>query len=266
MRLCVRASTRLYHVQIHNIARPLGRTCYRALRRALQRGEFFLAYPLQVSIASRDVLGVEALLCWRRSEQGVSAPGDFVPVLEETGLIVDVGEWVLYAACRQLGCWREQGITVHRVAVNISPRQLGDSEFLAVARCVLAETGTEAAELELEITESSLMEDECKAIETLHALGRLGVGIAMDDFGTGYSSLSYLRRLPLRLLKVDLEFVGDVPDDVSHCELARAIAAMGNSLNVAVLAEGGETPEQFRNHFPPGRPSRFSIDVFLPND
>lgn len=216
------------------------------LRRALERGEFFLAYQPQVTIDGRRVIGVEALIRWRHSRRGVVAPADFVPVLEETGLIVAVGEWVLRRACRQLRASREGGLAVPRVAVNIAPRQLAEPGFPELVQRVLAECGVSSDALELEITESSLMEDESGAVDVLHALSEAGIRITMDDFGTGYSSLSYLRRFPISSLKIDREFVRDVPRDMADSELARAIIAMARSMNLPVVAEGVESEEQLR--------------------
>ncbi len=216
------------------------------LRRALERGEFFLTYQPQVTMDGRRVIGVEALVRWRHSRRGVVAPADFVPVLEETGLIVAVGEWVLRSACRQLKAWRDRGLALPRVAVNIAPRQLAEPGFPELVQCVLAECGVPSDALELEITESSLMEDESGAVDVLHALSEAGIRITMDDFGTGYSSLSYLRRFPISSLKIDREFVRDVPRDIADSELARAIIAMAQSMNLPVVAEGVESEEQLR--------------------
>ncbi len=214
------------------------------LRRALEREEFLLYFQPQVLIGDGRLIGVEALLRWNHPVQGMVSPASFIPILEESGLIAEVGRWVLDAACKELSRLRTEGLKVPRMAVNISPRQLDDPEFPAVVGEILNRYGLSAESLELEITESSLMEDDHNALESLHLLEAVGVHLAMDDFGTGYSSLSYLRRLPVDTLKIDRAFVANVPDDCDDCELAGAIVALGHSLKLRIVAEGVETPEQ----------------------
>jgi len=214
------------------------------LRRALERDEFVLHYQPQVLIDSGETIGVEALLRWNHPIQGLVPPAAFIPILEESGLIRAVGQWVLDTACGELRRMRAKGLVLPRMAVNISPRQLADPEFAAAVGEVLTRHALSPGSLELEITETSLMEDEGNAVESLHLLEAIGVHLAMDDFGTGYSSLSYLRRLPVDTLKIDRAFVANVPEDGGDCELAGAIVALGHSLKLRIVAEGVETGEQ----------------------
>lgn len=214
------------------------------MRKAMERGEFRLHYQPQLSIDGRQVIGMEALIRWESEERGSVPPADFVPILEETGLIVAVGEWVLRTACQELAKLRQLGMHVPRVSVNISPRQLAEAGLFDLVGTILTETGLEPSALELEITETSLMEDEGVAISMLQALSATGVRIAMDDFGTGYSSLNYLHRFPIHTLKIDRSFVWNVPDEPDASALTRAIVAMGHNLNLDVVAEGVETEEQ----------------------
>jgi EAL domain-containing protein (putative c-di-GMP-specific phosphodiesterase class I) len=215
------------------------------LRHALSREQFQLEFQPQVTLApQRELIGVEALMRWDHPTRGLIGPDDFIPLLEETGLIISVGEWLIRRACEQLLEWERRGRHVPRIAINISPRQLVEPGFAPIIERVLGEYGVPYSRLELEITESILMDNQHGVIQVLRELSDSGVSIAMDDFGTGYSSLSYLRRLPIRTLKIDRSFVNDVPRDADDCELTRAIIAMGQNLNLQVLAEGVETPEQ----------------------
>jgi len=214
------------------------------LRKAVDRGELFLEYQPQVDVSSGRLVAVEALLRWEHAEHGRVSPARFVPILEDTGLIREVGAWVVRAGCRQLALWRRRGLDVPRVAVNISPRQLEGEGLRQVLLRVLAENNLDPGSVELEITESLLMENESLTVEVLGDLNRAGVRLAMDDFGTGYSSLSYLRHFPIHTLKIDRSFVANVPGEPYACELARAIIAMGQSLGLQVVAEGVETADQ----------------------
>ena len=214
------------------------------LRRALLRHEFLLHYQPQVSCKSGRIVGVEALIRWQHPTRGLVAPGEFIPLLEESGLIVPVGEWVLRTACRQACAWRETGFGHPRVAVNLSGRQLETENLFAVVKAALDECGLEPAYLELELTESYLMRNPEEAIATLSRLKAIGVRVSVDDFGTGYSSLSYLKRFPIGTLKIDQSFVRDMTNDAGDAHLVNAIIAMGHSLNISVVAEGIETHEQ----------------------
>jgi diguanylate cyclase (GGDEF)-like protein/PAS domain S-box-containing protein len=213
------------------------------LRRALERNEFVVHYQPQMDLASGRVTGVEALIRWRSPEAGLIGPNDFIPVLEETGLIVPVGEWVLREACTQNKRWKEAGLSVPRIAVNLSGRQLNDPSLVSTVGRVLKDTGLDPASLELEITEG-MIENADEAVKILHGLSSMGVRLAIDDFGTGYSSLSYLKSFPINTLKIDQTFVRDVTTDADDAAIAKAIIAMAHSLKLNVIAEGVETREQ----------------------
>ncbi len=217
-----------------------------ALRRALDRNEFHLEFQPRQSLFDGRVGGVEALLRWTCEEFGQVPPSVFIPLAEETGLILPIGEWVLEEACRCLCRWREQGIEDVGVAVNISVLQLLRGNIPASVTRVLAATGLPASRLELELTESMVMANAEQTITILRDLKRLGVTIAIDDFGTGYSSLIYLKRLPIDTLKIDKEFVGDLTRDPDDEAITATIISMAHSLGLTVVAEGVETPEQLR--------------------
>lgn len=214
------------------------------LHQALANGEFHLVYQPQVDARNGNILGVEALLRWQQPEWGVVLPSDFIPLAEESGLIVPIGEWVLRNACAQAKQWMDEGEKALRVAVNISIRQFRQSEFTAQISNILDDIGLPPSMLELEITESMLMHDINAAITTLRQLKDLGVHLSIDDFGTGYSSLNYLKRLPIDMLKIDQSFVRDLASDPNDAAIVSAITAMAHSLNLKVLAEGVESWEQ----------------------
>ena len=215
------------------------------LRHALQRNQFYLVYQPQFSITRPNtLLGAEVLLRWQHPAHGLLAPAEFIPLLEDTGLIKPVGEWIIQTACAQLRAWQDADLCLPRLAINIAPQQLTASDFVDQVLTALAEHGLPPSCLELEITESSVMQDELRSVEVLSILNNSGIQIAMDDFGTGYSSLSYLRRLPVNTLKVDRSFISQMPHVIGDCELTRTIVAMGHSLNLRVIAEGVETSEQ----------------------
>ncbi len=215
-----------------------------SLRHALERNELALHYQPQVEIASNKVLGVEALLRWRRDGQTSISPAEFIPLAEESGLIIPIGAWVLRTACLQAKAWEDAGLGKLIMAVNISARQFQHPEFIALVAAVLHETGLDPHYLELEITESVAMHDAEKTIATLNALCALNIHLSLDDFGTGYSSLSYLKRFPLSKLKVDQSFVRNMTTDPNDAAIAKAIILLGQSLNLSVIAEGVETAEQ----------------------
>ncbi|HYD94649.1 MAG TPA: EAL domain-containing protein [Noviherbaspirillum sp.] len=215
------------------------------LRRALERQEFAVHYQPQMDIASGRVMGAEALLRWAPPGQTMVFPGDFIPIAEETGLIVPIGEWVLRQACMQKREWHRAGMfTDLKLAVNLSARQFKQQDMVKMVSRVLAETGCRPEWLELEITESIIMENPEAAAETLHRLSAMGVRLAIDDFGTGYSSLSYLKRFPIDALKIDRSFVRDITTDADDAAIAKAVIALAHSLKLAVIAEGVETIEQ----------------------
>jgi diguanylate cyclase (GGDEF)-like protein/PAS domain S-box-containing protein len=214
------------------------------LRRALERGEFLLHYQPKVEIDSGRITGMEALLRWQRPGQGLIAPMQFVPLAEETGLIVPIGAWVLKTACARNQAWREQGLAPLRVAVNLSARQFAHQNLLQDVAQSLAEIGLDPSALELEVTESMVMHDPERAVKLLGDLKDMGIHLSIDDFGTGYSSLSYLKRFPLDSVKIDRSFIRDIPGDADDAAITRAIIAMAHSLRLKVIAEGVETEEQ----------------------
>ena len=214
------------------------------LRYALERDQYVLHYQPQVNIDSGKVVGVEALVRWSHPEKGMVSPAEFIPLLEETGLIVDVGKWILVTACTQARLWQEAGTTPVRMSVNISARQFYDPSFIPMLDDVLEVTGIPPEFLELEITESVIMHRGESVIESLNAIIDRGVHLAIDDFGTGYSSLSYLKRFPIDTIKIDRSFVRDITTDTDDAEIVVAILAMARSLKLNVVAEGVETEEQ----------------------
>lgn len=215
-----------------------------ALHRALPSGELLLHYQPIVGVDDRRNVAAEALLRWRHPDLGVVSPADFIPIAEETGLIVPIGEWVLRTACVQHRAWREAGRVPIRMMVNISARQFRDHDFVGMVRRVLRETEMPAHLLTLELTESILMDDTSHAIALLEELRTLGLRVALDDFGTGYSSLGYLKRFPIDELKIDRLFVRDIDRNPRDAALAAAIISIGHSLGLRVVGEGVETASQ----------------------
>jgi diguanylate cyclase (GGDEF)-like protein len=214
------------------------------LRHALERGEFFLHYQPKVEIANGLITGVEALLRWKHPLRGLVPPLDFIPLAEETGLIVSIGEWVLATACARTKAWQSRGLPRLSVAVNLSARQFADTMLLAKLTRIIHASGLDPSLLELEITESVVMSNGESAVGVLEKLKSIGVQIAIDDFGTGYSSLAYLKRFPIDTLKVDRSFIRDIPADSGDMKITRAIIAMAHGLRLKVVAEGVETAEQ----------------------
>lgn len=215
-----------------------------ALRKALERDEFELHYQPQLNLAQGRVVGCEALLRWRHPELGLVSPMRFIPLAEDTGLIVPITAWVLRAACRQAQAWHAAGLPPMRMAVNISSRHFREPGLVEMVEQVLTDSGLPADLLELELTESVIMEHTDTAVDTIGRLWALGVQLAMDDFGTGYSSLSYLKRFPMQILKIDRSFINDLTSDPGDAALTRAIIVMAHSLDMQVVAEGVETAEQ----------------------
>jgi PAS domain S-box-containing protein/diguanylate cyclase (GGDEF)-like protein len=214
-----------------------------ALRRAVERDELVLHYQPQVGLGSGRIVGAEALLRWRHPERGLLSPGAFIGLAEETGLVLPIGDWVLSAACAQLKEWRDAGLPVVPVSVNLSAHQF-DGQIVATVGRVLAEFGIEPGLLELELTESASMADADKSCALLAQLKGMGVQLAIDDFGTGYSNLNYLKRFPVDKLKLDQSFVADIMDAGEAQTIARAVIAMAHGLGLAVVAEGVESAGQ----------------------
>ncbi|MEW6645924.1 MAG: EAL domain-containing protein [Pseudomonadota bacterium] len=214
------------------------------LRNALRNEEFVLYYQPKLSLRTRAVVGMEALLRWQLPEGGMIPPGRFIPVAEESGLIIPLGQWVLHEAFRQACLWREQGLLQGRIAVNLSGKQLYQRDLIEVMRNALADTGCDPRWIELEVTEGFVMKNPEQSIQLLGELRAMGFELSIDDFGTGYSSLAYLKQLPIAKLKIDQSFVRDIPHDADDVAIARAVIALGRSLDMTTIAEGVETVAQ----------------------
>jgi diguanylate cyclase (GGDEF)-like protein len=214
------------------------------LRHALNSDGFELHYQPQIALINGALVGVEALLRWRHPQRGLVLPDEFIPIAEDTGLIVPIGEWVLRTACAQYAQWRRQGLAPFRLAINVSARQLRQKNLAEFTQKILLENSIPGEELELEITETGLMQNTVAAATSLRALKLLGVKLSLDDFGTGYSSLSYLRRFPIDTLKIDRSFVRDISTDPNDAVLVRAIIDLAHSLGMTTVAEGVETLDQ----------------------
>lgn len=214
------------------------------LHGALEAGQFELYFQPQIATASGRLYGLEALLRWNHPQRGLVSPAEFIPILEDTGLIDSVGTWVIQSACQKMAKWRHQGVGDFRVAVNLSARQLRSSQLVAQVKRALRENALPASALELEVTESAAMDNPELAIEILSQLSELGITIAIDDFGTGYSSLAYLKKLPIQTLKLDREFVRDIEQDENDAAISAATIALAHNLGLKVVAEGVETKAQ----------------------
>lgn len=215
-----------------------------ALRKALDRQEFLLHYQPQVDINSGKIVGMEAVLRWNHPEIGTVSPGDFIPLAEDTGLIVPIGEWALNTACIYNKTLQEMGLPPRRMAVNISSLQFRSQTLVETITRALEVSGLDARWLEIELTESAIMKNMEKSSCILRELKQMGLRVAIDDFGTGYSSLAYLKRFPLDILKIDRSFIRDIPGDWDNEAITTAIIAMAHSLNLEVIAEGVETEDQ----------------------
>ena len=227
-----------------NVAVKRRMTMESALRRAVMAKDFVLHYQPQVDLRTGAIVALEALVRWQPPDGATIMPGDFIPLAEETGLIGELGEWVLHEACRQARAWQDAGMGLRRMAVNLSARQFADAGFLETVTRVLERTGLDPRALELEITETQVMSQTEPLMALLNRLSGMGVQLAIDDFGTGYSSLSYLKRLPIRKLKIDQSFVRDVTVDPNDRAIVTAIINMARSLELDTIAEGVETPAQ----------------------
>jgi diguanylate cyclase (GGDEF)-like protein/PAS domain S-box-containing protein len=217
-----------------------------SLRRAIDSGELILHYQPRLDLELHSIAGVEALVRWDHPTKGLIYPSHFVPLAEEAGIIDTLGEWVLRSACRQMQSWFERGMPALRVSINISPLQLQSDRICTVVAQALAESGLDPALLELEITESSLMQNLEASRRTLAELQRMGILLSIDDFGTGYSSLSYLKRLPINTLKIDKSFVRDLSEDEDDASIVNATIAMAHRMHLRVVAEGVVSHEQLR--------------------
>ena len=215
-----------------------------SLRRALERNELSLYYQPKRDLGHDAIAGVEVLLRWRHPDLGLLQPSRFIPLAEETGLIVPIGKWVLETACAQNMAWLRQGLPAIRIAVNLSPRQFADSNLLHDIRGALEKSGMPAQLLELEITESMVMQNVERTVRVLEAIKSLGITLAIDDFGTGYSSMSLVKKFPIDALKIDRSFVREIMNDCEDKAIVDAIIALGRALNLTVVAEGVETAEQ----------------------
>jgi diguanylate cyclase (GGDEF)-like protein/PAS domain S-box-containing protein len=215
-----------------------------ALRKALENNEFLLAYQPKVDIRSGRIVGVEALIRWQRPGHGTISPLDFIPLLEESGLIVPVGAWVIDTACRQIAAWQQARVTPVQISVNVSGRQFAQGGLDTVVVDAIVKHGIAPGFLELELTESSLMTNAEDSITSLNNLKALGIQISIDDFGTGYSSLAYLKRFPIDKLKIDIAFIADITSNPEDAAITLAIISMAHSLKLQVIAEGVETAEQ----------------------
>jgi diguanylate cyclase (GGDEF)-like protein len=214
------------------------------LRRALEKDEFILHYQPKINLQSEQMVSVEALVRWDSPELGLMNPAHFIPVAEETGLILAIGEWVLMEACRTNRQWQEQGFTPITVAVNLSPRQFSNHNIVETIKNILKVTNMDPCYLELEITESTIIDNLETSIQKLRQLQDMGIQITIDDFGTGYSSISYLKILPVNVLKIDQSFIRQIPDDQNDMAITASIISLAHSLNLKVVAEGIETKEQ----------------------
>jgi diguanylate cyclase (GGDEF)-like protein len=228
-------------------ARALERLTLEAnLRRAVENGELVLHYQPQIDFATQRIVGAEALIRWQHSKLGLLPPGEFIPMAEDTGLILPIGDWVLRTACNQVTLWERAGLANLRIAVNVSPRQFQQKDFLERVAQIVGETAISPSLLELEITETSIMQNADQVVTLLSKLKHMGVMIAIDDFGIGYSSLGYLKRLPIDRLKIDRTFVSDATSDPDDAAIVVAIITLAHNLRLKVMAEGVETEEQLR--------------------
>ena len=214
------------------------------LRKALKNEELYLLYQPQIDVRSSEIVGVEALVRWRHPERGIISPTEFIPLAEETGLIVPIGEWVLRTACIQARQWQKVTQRSLRMAVNLSAKQFKDENLTQIVVSALSDTGLDPRLLELELTEGTLMDDARATMATLEQLRAIGVFLSIDDFGTGYSSMNYLKRFDVRALKIDKSFICGLPQDSENAAITRAIIAMAHGLKMIVVAEGVETDEQ----------------------
>jgi len=238
-----RDSVQYYTTKMNDAAHER-RLFQEGLRTAIASKEFALEYQPQVDLQSGSIFAVEALVRWHHPKLGVVPPAKFIPLAEESGLIVPLGDWILREACRQNRAWQDAGMAPITMCVNVSARQFRERTWVSRVADALRETGLEPKYLELELTESMLMRDVPQAIATMHELQALGVQFSIDDFGTGYSSLSALKSFPVARLKIDQSFVRNLPSDANDRSIAMAVISLGQKLNMKVIAEGVETEAQ----------------------
>ncbi len=235
------------------------------LHQAVERQELVLHFQPKVSLDAGRTVGVEALIRWQHPERGLVLPAQFIPIAEDCGFIVPIGRWILREGCRQARAWQDAGLPPMRMAINTSAVELRAKDFASAVSAILTETGLDASFLELELTETFLMQDSKSTVEVLQALKEIGVHLALDDFGTGYSSLSHLKRFPIDTLKIDQSFVRDIATDADDASIVSAVIGMGESLRMRVVAEGVETPEQLaflrKHRCPEGQGFLFSRAV-----
>ncbi|MEP6881213.1 MAG: bifunctional diguanylate cyclase/phosphodiesterase, partial [Dokdonella sp.] len=236
--------TYMVYTESMDAAARMRATLVGALRKAMERNEFSLVYQPKLSLLDEHITGVEALLRWHSQELGDISPATFIPVAEESGLIIEIGDWVLVRACEQLASWHRDGLRDISMSVNLSVLQLQRSDLIQRLCDILAANDMAPNQLELELTESVVMANAEQSISVLRQLKAVGVTLSIDDFGTGYSSLSYLRRLPIDTLKIDKEFVGDITTDPDDEAITATVINMAHSLGLNVIAEGVETAEQ----------------------
>lgn len=214
------------------------------MRNALERGEFFLEFQPIMNAKTRTVAAAEALVRWNHPTRGKIPPNEFIPMAEETGLILPLGEWVLHTVCSNMKTWNDAGLPQIRLAVNVSSRQVEQQNFAEIVRNVLHATGANAAQLEIELTESCLVNHASSNLAEVFDLRNLGISISIDDFGTGYSSLGYIKTLPIDHIKIDRSFVTDISSNIQDQSIVEAIIAMSQKLGIQNIAEGVETLEQ----------------------
>lgn len=235
-----------YYTQEMNVAAHEHIQLEAALRKAIQNQEFILHYQPQLNLRDGTITRVEALIRWEHPELGIVSPAKFIPLAEETGLILPIGEWALREACRTCKKWQDEGYDPITVAVNISPKQFRHQDLAQVVSDVLKETGLEAKYLEIEITETAMMDNVENAINRLNAINNMGVRISIDDFGTGYTSISYLKQFPVSILKIDQHFIKGIPNNQNDVAITSAVIALGHNLGLEIVAEGVETAEQMQ--------------------
>jgi diguanylate cyclase (GGDEF)-like protein len=217
-----------------------------SLRKAIKNNEFILHYQPKLNLSDGNMMGVEALIRWESPELGMVSPAKFIPLAEETGLIMQIGEWALREACRANKSWQNQGYKPISTAVNLSPKQFRHQDIAQLVKTILQETDLAPEYLELEITETAVMDNVDAAINRLNDISKMGVKITIDDFGTGYTSISYLKQFPVSVLKIDQSFIKGIPDNQDDLAITTAVIALAHSLNMHVVAEGVETPEQLQ--------------------